>query len=97
MADANETDMRREHRRRVLKGASILTGISNSEIKCVVRNMHQNGAELDVPVGAPVPAEFLLYVPIDGIAYRSTVVWRKDKRIGVSFSGKEPKPSWHYG
>lgn len=97
MTGADKPDMRREHRRRVLKGASILNGVSNSEIKCSIRNMHQDGAELDVPVGAPVPAQFLLYVPLDGVAYRATVAWRKDKRIGVSFSGKEPKPGWHYG
>ncbi len=88
---------RHVHRQRVLKGASILTGIANSEVKCAVRNMHLHGAELKVEGDARVPNEFLLYVPLDGIAYRATVRWRKDGRIGVMFTGTEPKPAWHYG
>ena len=81
----------------MLKGASILTGVSNSEIKCTVRNMHADGAELKVDLHARVPNEFLLYVPVDGLAYKAVVRWRQEGRIGVMFAGTEPKPSWHYG
>lgn len=92
-----EAENRREHRQRVLKGASILTGIKNSEIACTIRNMHKNGAELKVSADTPVPQEFLLYVPVDGIAYRCTLRWRNRDRVGVDFNGTEPKPAWHYG
>jgi hypothetical protein len=87
----------REHRQRVLKGASILDGIDNSEIACAVRNMHENGAELRVPAEASVPAEFLLYIPLDRIAYRCELRWRVGTRAGVKFNGTAPKPHWHYG
>ncbi len=87
----------REHRRRVLKGAAILSGINNSVVQCTIRNMHDHGAELVVQAEARVPREFLLYVPADSIAYRATLRWRKLDRCGVSFSGTEPKPHWHYG
>jgi hypothetical protein len=97
MATEAEGGNRQEHRPRVLKGASILNGIANSEVKCAVRNMHRHGAELRVETDARVPNEFLLYVPLDGIAYRAVVRWRKDGRIGVTFTGTEPKPAWHYG
>lgn len=97
MATPAEKDMRRDHRRRVLKGATILNGISNSEIKCTIRNMHERGAELQIAEEARVPGEFLLYVPVDGIAYRSTLRWRRGDRAGVEFTGTEPKPHWHYG
>jgi len=73
-----------------LSRASILTDIDSSGISCAVRNMSAEGAELIVPVEAPVPAAFLLYVPIDGVAYRSHLRWRRKDRYGVSFSGKEP-------
>jgi len=89
---------RRDNRRnRVIKGASILTGITNSEIECTVRNMTPTGAELKVPEGSRVPSEFLLYVPVDGIAYKTVVRWRNEQRMGVMFVGTEPKPHWHYG
>jgi hypothetical protein len=97
MAMPAESSQPREHRRRVLKGASILSGVANSVTYCTIRNMHESGAELIVPVEARIPGEFLLYVPTDGIGYRSTLRWRKLDRCGVSFSGTEPKPHWHYG
>jgi hypothetical protein len=87
----------REHRKRVLKGASILQGIGKSEIRCTVRNMHKQGAELVLPPSTVVPDEFLLYVATDGIGYRASVRWRNGDRVGVEFQGTEPKPSWHYG
>jgi hypothetical protein len=87
----------REHRNRVLKGAHILTGVNNSAIACTIRNMHQHGAELRVQVEARIPAQFLLYVPVDGVAYRCDLQWRKPDRAGVKFTGSEPKPHWFYG
>ncbi len=97
MAIPAEAESRREHRQRVLKGASILTGINNSEVACMVRNMNKAGAELRVAMESRVPEEFLLYVPVDGVAYRATLVWRAGERVGVRFVGTEPKPHWHYG
>lgn len=87
----------RKHRARVLKGAFIIVGINISEVECTIRNMHSDGAELRVGADARVPERFLLYVPVDGIGYRSVLRWRKGERIGVSFTGTEPKPHWHYG
>lgn len=96
-AEIAENELRRERRNRVLKGAAILTGITNSETRCTIRNMHTNGAEIKVPAESRVPDQFLLYVPVDGIAYRCVVRWRKADRLGVQFEGTEPKPHWHYG
>jgi len=97
MAVPAENEHERERRQRVLKGGSILTGITSSEVKCTLRNQHPNGAELKVAIDARVPHEFLLYVPVDGIAYKCVVRWRKTDRVGVLFTGTEPKPHWHYG
>jgi hypothetical protein len=88
---------RREHRARVLKGATIITSFQNSEISCSLRNQHSNGGELKVAADVHIPEHFLLYVPLDGIAYRAVVRWRKNDRLGVEFVGIEPKPKFHYG
>lgn len=96
-AKAQASENREKRRQRVLKGATILTAMTRSEIQVVIRNMHDGGAELKAPADVSVPADFLLYVPSDGIAYRAHVRWRRQDRIGVSFSGTEPKPRWHYG
>ena len=97
MAEPVLSESRHRRRQRVLKGGAILTGVAQSEIKCEIRNMSKSGAELKVAIDSPVPQEFLLYVPVDGVAYRATVRWRKQDRIGVEFTGAEPKPHWHYG
>jgi hypothetical protein len=94
VADEN---LRREHRQRVLKGASIIGDVNTSEISCTVRNMHSKGAELRVPVDVVVPDDFLLYIPNDAKGYRSIVRWRVKDRIGVEFLAEEAKPHWHYG
>ena len=93
----DENDHHREHRQRVLKGATIILGIRNSEISCTIRNQHAAGAELKVPAEAQIPKEFLLYVAVDGVAYRAVVRWRKNDRVGIQFTGVEPKPRLHYG
>jgi len=97
MPAAAEDIPERKHRARVLKGAFILVGINISEVECTIRNMHSDGAELRVSADSRVPENFLLYVPVDGVGYRSVVRWRKGDRIGVAFTGTEPKPHWHYG
>lgn len=97
MSDPADSKPPRQHRRRVLKGGAILTGVTNSIVMCTIRNMHENGAELTLPIEARVPSEFLLYVSADGIGYRATLRWRRLDRCGVSFSGTEPKPHWYYG
>jgi hypothetical protein len=92
-----KSEVLREKRRRVLKGATIILTNNQSEIRCTVRNQHNEGAELHVPGLIALPVEFLLYIPLDGQAYRSVVRWRKGERIGVEFTGTEPKPRRHYG
>ncbi|MBZ9676852.1 PilZ domain-containing protein [Mesorhizobium sp. ES1-1] len=87
----------RDHRSRVLKGGTIITGLKDSEIGCMLRNQHENGAELKIPVEASIPDQFLLYVPLDRTSYRCEVRWRRNDRMGVKFIGREPKPKLHYG
>ncbi len=87
----------REHRRRVLKRATILLGLTKSEIPCSVRNQHTGGAELIVAADAMIPEHFTLYVPMDDIAYEAVLRWRRADRVGVQFVGQGPKPKLHYG
>lgn len=91
------SDSRRERRQRVLKRATILTGINNSEVVVAIRNMHKHGCEMKVAPDVHVPGAFLLYVPVDGVAYVCELRWRDKDRAGVLFTGTAPKPHWHYG
>jgi hypothetical protein len=81
----------------VLKGATIIINLSKSEIACTLRNQHGGGAELKIPPEVNIPAQFALYVPVDGVAYEAVVRWRRNDRVGVQFVGTGPKPKHHYG
>jgi hypothetical protein len=98
MQEQPEAKHERLHRNRVLKGATIIRGITNSEISCVIRNMHKDGAELRLAAAdSVIPQQFLLYVPADGLAYSCGIRWRLGSRVGVELYGTEPKPRHHYG
>jgi hypothetical protein len=67
----------------MLKAGTIEFG--GGAIDCTVRNFSDTGAALDVisPVG--IPQHFTLFIRADGMHLACTVVWRKEKRIGVRF------------
>ena len=94
---ASGNDRRGEIRPRVLKGGTIITDAESSEIACTLRNQHAHGAELRVPPETVLPSEFLVYVPLDDIAYEAEVIWRRNERVGVRFVATQPKPRFHYG
>ena len=70
-------------RNRVLKAGSI--EFDGGAINCVVRNLSSTGARLDVATPAGIPERFTLILPADGYHTYCTVVWRKEKQIGVTF------------
>lgn len=91
-----EVDRRSEYRKRALKGATIVIGVDQSEIPCMIRNINTGGAELSVTAGQALPDEFMLYVTLDRECYACRVCWRRNDRVGVNFKGLAPKPKWHY-
>jgi len=68
-------------RHRVLKGGRILFG--GGSIDCTVRNLSETGAALDVTSPLGIPTEFVLVT--DDTLRPCRIVWRKEKRIGVTF------------
>jgi hypothetical protein len=72
-------------RHRVLKGARIHFG--GGAIDCTVRNISETGAALEVTSPLGIPTEFTLVTEDSQRPCR--VVWRKEKRIGVTFEKEE--------
>jgi hypothetical protein len=74
---------RAAQRRRMLKAATISFG--GGAIDCIVRNLSETGASLEVisPVG--IPDRFTLVVDTDRSKLPCRIVWRREKRIGVRF------------
>jgi hypothetical protein len=61
-------------------------------ICCVVRNLSETGAALDIGSQVGIPDQFIMIVvPLKKI-YLCGVVWRKDRRIGVRFASPNENP-----
>ena len=76
-------EKRTAQRNRVLKAGTI--EFPGGAFSCMVRNMSEAGAALDVPSLAGIPNEFSLLLSIEGIRFHCRCVWRNERRIGVTF------------
>jgi PilZ domain len=76
-------DHRTAPRHRVLKAGTIEFG--GGAINCMVRNLSNAGAALDVSSPVGIPEHFTLVLRADGHHMPCHVVWRREKRIGVAF------------
>lgn len=70
-------------RQRVLKAGTIEFG--GSTIDCVIRNISETGAALEVASPVGIPAEFNLLISGNIGKRPCRVVWVREKRIGVAF------------
>jgi hypothetical protein len=75
---------RRAPRHRVLKAGTISFG--GAGISCTIRNLSETGAALEVVSPIGIPQEFILVVEADNSTRQCRVVWRKERRIGVTFA-----------
>ena len=55
-------------------------------IWCLIRNLSESGAALDVISPPEIPDRFTLALPLEGVSYRCCLLWRSEMEIGVSFS-----------
>ena len=78
-------ESRRAPRRRVLKAGLISVG-GGGTITCMVRNISKSGASVDVASPISIPDEFTLVLEMESRPRPCTVVWRKEKQIGVAFN-----------
>ena len=59
--------------------------VDGSSTKCRVLNLSADGAALEVPNSAYVPARFQLMTEKDRIVRQCRIIWMQQNRIGVSF------------
>ena len=70
-------------RRRILKAGTIEFG--GGTIDCIVKNISDTGAALDVVTPLFIPDRFVLYIPSDKFKRRCRIIRRSQRRIGVTF------------
>jgi two-component system response regulator len=69
----------------MLKGGVIAFSARHATMPCVVRDISETGARLQVKSSAGVPDTFELIVELDGLEAHVETVWRRTSEIGVRF------------
>jgi len=78
-------ERRRHPRHRALLAAKICYGQRYAmSVDCTVRSLSAGGANLRVLPTHPLPAEFVLLIVGEGVAYDATIAWRRGDLVGVS-------------
>ncbi len=81
----SETDEKRiAPRHRVLKQGRLAFD-GGGAVDCMVRNMSDTGARVEVVSPVGLPGAFTLVIPSDRFTRRCHAVWSHDKRIGIAF------------
>ena len=78
-----DVEGRAKTRKRVLDTGLIRFG--DLSASCILRNLSETGAALDVGSQSSIPDQFTLIVVRNKKIYSCNVIWRKGTRIGVSF------------
>jgi hypothetical protein len=86
-------EKRRHQRTEINEPAYVTAG--GSVMRCVVRNISAEGAAIDVENPAFVPAQFRLVMASDSATHDCTVIWIREKRIGVAFKKPVDPDSQH--
>jgi hypothetical protein len=92
--DQTETASKRaELRKRCFMGATISYNKGLTTCECVIRNISESGARLDLPSRVPLPEFFHLYIPAQGKRLYVELKWRSENEAGIQFRDEGLTPT----
>ena len=77
-------EKRKAQRQRVLKSGKIIFANGSFTVDCMIRNLSDRGARLQVPTTVTIPDRFT-FLDAHGGSKSARVIWRKANLIGVAF------------
>ena len=80
-------DHRSVTRARALLKAQIRFNSGMSTMDCVIRDLSEGGARLQLSDSVAIPSTFELYIPKRDETRRAILHWRNSEEIGVGFQG----------
>jgi PilZ domain len=83
-------DQRSNTRRRSFLRAKVLFPNKAATMDCLVRDISETGARLDIGSQAVIPERFDLHIPQKGVTHRAVIRWRALEEMGVAFEGADP-------
>ena len=82
----NDDNKRRAPRMRTIKGASLVLPGSGSTFSCVMRNLSETGALVELPSTVGVPHLVTLMTEDGKVNRPCSVAWRTETRLGLTFT-----------
>ncbi len=83
---APEVESRTEPRRRTLFKGMLSYGQNCAfTVECVIADLSEAGARVQIQPGPPVPSSVFLVHLREHAAYEATVAWRRDDNLGLKF------------
>jgi hypothetical protein len=73
-------------RRRTFKGGKVIFNNGLSVLDCIIRDMSEHGARLELPTTVGIPDTFELIIAPDRVKRRCQIAWRAERHIGVLFT-----------
>jgi hypothetical protein len=83
----DQQEKRGAQRHRTIKGARLVLPGSESAFSCVMRNLSETGALVELPSTLGVPHDVILQTNDGHINRRCRIAWRTETRIGLHFTG----------
>jgi PilZ domain len=83
-------DRRAGQRHRVLKGGTLHFNKGYSSLECVVRDLSETGARIQMGETFGVPSRFMMSISGEDERVEASLRWRNARSIGLSFL---PQPS----
>lgn len=85
-------ERRDSYRRRILMAGTLRFKTRRSVFSCVIRNLSDSGARLDISGAHWVPDRFELDIPHQDIRVEVRAMWRNSEQIGVAFLRTNGEP-----
>lgn len=87
-------EQRQTPRKNSFVGGQVMFGDGKPSLFCLVRDISDQGAKLEVSDVASVPEAFDLRVNGRDGVFRAKVIWRSDKALGVAFEAPQSAPNY---
>lgn len=87
-----QTEKRSEPRKKTFMKGRVLFNGGASSMDCLIRDLSEHGAKLELTDTAILPEVFDLYILHKDAHYRSTVRWRNGGSFGTATRSAAPAP-----
>ena len=83
---SDDGEHRREQRRRVLLTGRLVHSVNEWTVECAIQDISRTGARIRVPPDTLLSDPLYLINMSHGLAFKARVAWRRENRVGLTFS-----------